>query len=157
MSALATRRLGKDGPNVTALGYGLMGLSAFYGPVKPDSERFAVLDKLYELGVHFWDSGEYRVHQSNFSTGMLISFGLQRIYTRTAKICSADGSPRARENARRSFSRRSSAPSALRMRKRRSRTLPPARIHRTTTAKKPATGVYGVWACRTSTCTTAIV
>lgn len=55
---LPTRKLGKNGPHVTALGYGTMGLSAFYGTPKPDSERFAVLDKLYQEGELFWDSAD---------------------------------------------------------------------------------------------------
>lgn len=55
---LPTRKLGKNGPAVTAVGYGTMGLSAFYGKPKPDSERFAVLDKAFELGELFWDSAD---------------------------------------------------------------------------------------------------
>ena len=55
---LPTRKLGKNGPHVTGIGYGTMGLSAFYGPPKPDSERFAVLDKVYEEGDLFWDTAD---------------------------------------------------------------------------------------------------
>ena len=55
---LPTRKLGKHGPHVTALGYGAMGLSAFYGQPKPDAERFAVLDKAFEEGELFWDSAD---------------------------------------------------------------------------------------------------
>lgn len=58
MPTLPTRKLGKNGPEVTALGYGLMGLSAFYGKPKPDTERFAILDKAYEAGELFWDSAD---------------------------------------------------------------------------------------------------
>jgi aryl-alcohol dehydrogenase-like predicted oxidoreductase len=54
--ALPTAKLGKEGPQVTRLGYGAMGLSAFYGSPKPDEERFDFLDKAYEAGEHFWDS-----------------------------------------------------------------------------------------------------
>lgn len=56
--SLPSRQLGKNGPHVTALGFGTMGLSAFYGAPKPDPERFAVLDKLYESGELFWDSAD---------------------------------------------------------------------------------------------------
>jgi len=57
-SRLPTAQLGKNGPHVTRLGYGLMGLSAFYGNKKPDSERMALLDKLYKDGELFWDSAD---------------------------------------------------------------------------------------------------
>ncbi|KAL2831722.1 NADP-dependent oxidoreductase domain-containing protein [Aspergillus cavernicola] len=56
MAFLPTRPLGKNGPEVARLGFGTMGLSVFYGPAKPDSERFALLDKAHELGETFWDS-----------------------------------------------------------------------------------------------------
>ncbi|OAK95887.1 Aldo/keto reductase [Phaeosphaeriaceae sp. SRC1lsM3a] len=50
--------IGRDGPQVTRLGFGLMGLSVFYGAAKPDSERLALLDQAYSLGEHFWDSAD---------------------------------------------------------------------------------------------------
>lgn len=53
-----TRQLGKDGPHVPALGFGAMGLSAFYGPPLPDEERFKVLDRALELGETFWDTAD---------------------------------------------------------------------------------------------------
>jgi len=56
--SLPTAPLGTGGPQVTRLGFGLMGLSAYYGKPKPDAERFAVLDKAYELGEWFWDSSD---------------------------------------------------------------------------------------------------
>lgn len=55
---LPTRKLGKNGPQVTAVGLGLMGLSAFYGEPGSDEERFKFLDRAYELGETFWDSAD---------------------------------------------------------------------------------------------------
>jgi len=55
---LPTRKLGKNGPEVTALGFGTMGLSAFYGKLEADEERFKVLDRAYELGELNWDSAD---------------------------------------------------------------------------------------------------
>jgi aryl-alcohol dehydrogenase-like predicted oxidoreductase len=55
---LPTRKLGKNGPEVTALGFGLMGLSAFYGKPKPDEERYAFLDHVYNSGERFWDTAD---------------------------------------------------------------------------------------------------
>ncbi|GJJ15293.1 hypothetical protein Clacol_009569 [Clathrus columnatus] len=39
-----------------AIGFGAMGLSAFYGSVGDDEERFKVLDRAYELGCRHWDT-----------------------------------------------------------------------------------------------------
>ncbi|GIZ46171.1 hypothetical protein CKM354_000930900 [Cercospora kikuchii] len=55
---LPTARLGKNGPQVTRLGYGAMGLSAMYGALKPDAERFRVLDTVYQEGDLFWDTAD---------------------------------------------------------------------------------------------------
>lgn len=41
---LATRKLGND--MVTELGFGAMGMSAFYGATPSDEERFEVCDTL---------------------------------------------------------------------------------------------------------------
>jgi hypothetical protein len=53
---LPTRQLGKNGPFVTAIGLGLMGLSIGYGDPLPTDQRLAFLDKAYEKGEWFWDS-----------------------------------------------------------------------------------------------------
>ncbi|KAF7439845.1 hypothetical protein PC9H_000182 [Pleurotus ostreatus] len=53
---LPTRKVGDV--NVSALGFGAMGISAFYGPTEPDEERFKVLDAAYEAGCRFWDTAD---------------------------------------------------------------------------------------------------
>ncbi|KAH8668760.1 putative aldo-keto reductase [Xylariales sp. PMI_506] len=53
------RTLGKNGPRVPALGFGLMGLSNDqYGSLPDDEERFAILDRAVELGATFWDTAD---------------------------------------------------------------------------------------------------
>ncbi|PFH48740.1 hypothetical protein AMATHDRAFT_112221, partial [Amanita thiersii Skay4041] len=55
-ASLPTRKIGNT--PVTAIGFGLMGLSAFYGQVESDEERFKVLDAAVEEGCTFWDSAD---------------------------------------------------------------------------------------------------
>jgi len=58
MAQLPKRQLGKDGPTVSAIGFGAMGLSSAYGKVDSDEERFKVLDHAVEVGSTFWDSSD---------------------------------------------------------------------------------------------------
>jgi aryl-alcohol dehydrogenase-like predicted oxidoreductase len=57
-ASLPTRPLGRNGPQVTRLGLGLMGASGIYGVPDSDAPRLALLDKAYEMGERFWDTGE---------------------------------------------------------------------------------------------------
>jgi len=58
MPFLPTRPLGKNGPQVSALGFGAMGLSIAYGAAGSDDERLEFLDHLFSLGETFWDSAD---------------------------------------------------------------------------------------------------
>ncbi|GKT45222.1 aldo-keto reductase yakc [NADP(+)] [Colletotrichum spaethianum] len=55
---LPVRRLGKTGPEITALGLGLMGLSIAYGDGGSDEERLAFLDHAWEIGATNWDTSD---------------------------------------------------------------------------------------------------
>ncbi|CAF1567344.1 unnamed protein product, partial [Didymodactylos carnosus] len=57
-SSMPERQLGKNGPKVSAIGYGAMGLSIAYGTVGSDEERFKVLDRAIELGSTYFDSSD---------------------------------------------------------------------------------------------------
>src|SRR5512142_2312465 len=55
--ALAKRRLGRQGPEVSCLGLGCMGMSQSYGEAD-EAESLATLDRALELGVTFLDTAE---------------------------------------------------------------------------------------------------
>jgi aryl-alcohol dehydrogenase-like predicted oxidoreductase len=52
------RKLGKSGPEVSAIGLGCMGMSFGYGPPKDKQEMITVIRKAVELGVTFFDTAE---------------------------------------------------------------------------------------------------
>lgn len=60
----ALRPLGKNGPLVTRIGFGTMGIgfpcSRTTAPI-PDPERLALLDRAYEVGCTFWDMSDFYV------------------------------------------------------------------------------------------------
>jgi hypothetical protein len=58
MASIPKCPLGKNGPLVNRLGFGLMGLSIAYGAAKPDHERLELLNAVYDAGEHFWDSAD---------------------------------------------------------------------------------------------------
>lgn len=58
MSQMSLRPLGTNGPLVSALGFGAMGLSFGYGKTEGNEERFKVLDRALELGSTFWDTSD---------------------------------------------------------------------------------------------------
>ena len=58
MVKVATRKLGKNGPEVSAIGFGAMGLSGAYGTPAPDEERFKIYDRAIELGCTYFDSAD---------------------------------------------------------------------------------------------------
>ncbi|KAL3441990.1 putative aldo-keto reductase [Aspergillus insuetus] len=54
--SLPTSLFGRDGPEVTRLGFDLMGLSSYYGIPIAHEEGLALLDQAYALGERFWDT-----------------------------------------------------------------------------------------------------
>ena len=65
---MKTRTLGKSGLEVSALGYGCMGLTQSYPPFLPKGESIALIRKAVELGVTFFDTAEVYGPFSRFWT-----------------------------------------------------------------------------------------
>ncbi|KAG6910748.1 hypothetical protein DXG01_008280 [Tephrocybe rancida] len=66
---IPTRRLGKNGPIVSAIGLGAMGMGAFYGP-SDDKESIEALTYAANRGMTFWDTSDIYEHSklhSNFT------------------------------------------------------------------------------------------
>ena len=55
---MSTRKLGRSGLEVSALGFGCMGMSWSYGPAKDRKDMIAVLRAAVERGVTFFDTAE---------------------------------------------------------------------------------------------------
>ncbi|KAH8819765.1 NADP-dependent oxidoreductase domain-containing protein [Xylogone sp. PMI_703] len=55
---LPTRALGRGGPQVTAVGFGLMSIGGVYGDAPSDEDRFRLLDRAHEIGETFWDTAD---------------------------------------------------------------------------------------------------
>ena len=54
---MQTRTLGADGPAISAIGLGCMGMSDFYGPAE-DARSVSVIHRALELGVDFFDTAD---------------------------------------------------------------------------------------------------
>jgi aryl-alcohol dehydrogenase-like predicted oxidoreductase len=55
---MQTRQLGSNGPEVSALGFGCMGISFSYGPVSSREDGIAVIRAAVDGGVTFFDTAE---------------------------------------------------------------------------------------------------
>ena len=76
---MQTRKLGKSGLEVSAIGLGCMGMSFGYGPAKGREEMIAVLRGAVERGVTFFDTAQV---YGPFTNEELVGEALQPIRDR---------------------------------------------------------------------------
>ncbi len=77
------RNLGIDGPSVSALGLGCMGMSEFYGP-RDEKESLATLDRALELGVTFFDTADmYGPYTNEMLVGRALKGRREKVFLAT--------------------------------------------------------------------------
>lgn len=99
---MKTRKLGANGPEVSAIGLGCMGMSAFYGD-SDEAQSISVIHRALDLGINLFDTAEmYGPHTNEVLVGKALKdrrdqafiatkFGINYNADRTKLI--TDGSP----------------------------------------------------------------
>ena len=80
---MITRKLGKHGPDVSALGLGCMGMSEFYG-AGDEKESVATLERALDLGITFWDTSDaYGPHTNEELIGRTLAGRRDKVFLAT--------------------------------------------------------------------------
>ncbi|KAJ7957311.1 NAD(P)-linked oxidoreductase superfamily protein [Quillaja saponaria] len=94
MAKVGRIKLGSQGLEVSAQGLGCMGMSAFYGPPKPDSDMISLIHHAVDSGVTFLDTSDmYGPHTNEILLGKALKGGVREKVELATKfgISFADG------------------------------------------------------------------
>ncbi|GLS02765.1 oxidoreductase [Brevundimonas denitrificans] len=81
---MKTRKLGRGGPEVSAIGLGCMGMAAFYGQASDETQATAVIHRALDLGVTFLDTAEmYGPHTNEIQVGKALADRRDRAFVAT--------------------------------------------------------------------------
>ena len=81
---MKTRKLGRSGPEVSAIGLGCMGMAAFYGQPSDERQATVVIHRALELGVTFLDTAEtYGPHTNEIQVGKALADRRDRAFVAT--------------------------------------------------------------------------
>ncbi|MDP3657363.1 MAG: aldo/keto reductase [Brevundimonas sp.] len=81
---MKTRKLGRGGPEVSAIGLGCMGMAAFYGQASDEGQATAVIHRALDLGVAFLDTAEmYGPHTNEIQLGKALADRRDRAFVAT--------------------------------------------------------------------------
>ena len=81
---MKTRKLGRSGPEVSAIGLGCMGMAAFYGQASDETQATAVIHRALDLGVTFLDTAEmYGPHTNEIQIGKALADRRDRAFVAT--------------------------------------------------------------------------